>query len=232
MQNGTISEAESAKRFKIIIVSLIALFVIVIIAISVISVFVRGKKQANVVNEGDRVEEVSKQDMDDMKTSLYYALENAGVKANQVNDSAIRWSTVYKEDLGEGDYRTSFVVDIDSIKQTYIVYTNGSEAYITCPELSISKYPESFCIGNSGDGDDSISIVLGNSMFPYEGSLEGNVSYSLNRDWENHELIVHVFDCKDNKSAIDASLKDVDRIIKEHKGNPEVFKKRVETNNC
>lgn len=76
------------------------------------------------------------------------------VDKNVIDDVIVREGS-YEEEAGDKDgvVGARFIIDIDSIQQTYIVYMAWSNLpdetppIIDCPSMNESKYPESICRG-------------------------------------------------------------------------------------
>lgn len=108
----------------------------------------------------DALWEIIKTNVDDVDKNV--------IKDVQVRDGSYKEETVNDD----GVVQAGFIVDIDSIKQTYRVVIswdkNGSnvmEAIVDCPVVGESKYPESFCKGTYR-GTDDLSLYLPYAVYP------------------------------------------------------------------
>lgn len=91
----------------------------------------------------------------------------------EFNDAVIRDGT-YHERVNGNDGSASFIVDIDSVKQTYEVKIIDTDeeltdlaVQITCPHVSKSKYPDSVCEGIYGGTSKKVEKHI-----PYEMKLD------------------------------------------------------------
>ena len=78
----------------------------------------------------------------------------ADVTQNDIDAVVIREGTFETSENEDGTIAAKFIVDIDSLKQTFTVGTgwskDGREVYETivdCPPLELMKYPETVCYG-------------------------------------------------------------------------------------
>lgn len=96
----------------------------------------------------------------------------AEVNQNEIKDAVIRegsYSEVVEED---GSVQASFIVDIDSLKQSYVVKTGWSadkrevyEVVVDCPPLDQMKYPETVCYGTYNNTY-SLDLYLPYMVYP------------------------------------------------------------------
>lgn len=73
---------------------------------------------------------------------------------NDIADAVIREGTYEEREMEDGSVRANFIVDIDSLKQSYTISTGWSEdkkvvyeVVVDCPPLAQMKYPETVCYG-------------------------------------------------------------------------------------
>ena len=110
----------------------------------------------------------------------------SGLDSNNVDDIVIREGTYEKKENEDGSVSVSFIVDNDSLKQTYTVSTGWSkdksvtyEVVVDCPPQDLMKYPETFCRGTYNNSY-SLDLYLPYTVeSPYEDSanniyIEGN----------------------------------------------------------
>lgn len=127
----------------------------------------------------------------------------ADVTRNDIDDVVIREGT-YTETVNEdGSIAASFIVDIDSLKQTFTVSTgwskNGNEVYETivdCPPLNLMKYPETVCYGAYHD---TYSLDL---YLPYTIMASHNdeaVDVYIEGNEEEKEILISVANCNPGK---------------------------------
>lgn len=129
---------------------------------------------------------------------------------NDINDIAIRDGT-YEETVNEdGSVNVNFIVDIDSLKQTYTVSTGWTEnrdvifdVTIDCPSQDLMKYPETICYGTYNNTY-SLDLYLPYSVYPESG--DGAPNYMINGDEANKTIDIMVSACdaeKYKKEAMD-----------------------------
>jgi len=77
------------------------------------------------------------------------------VDSNNIDDIVIREGTYQETENEDGSVRVNFIVDIDSLKQTYTISTGWSkdksavyEVVVDCPPQSMMKYSETICHGS------------------------------------------------------------------------------------
>ena len=97
------------------------------------------------------------------------------VSRNDIDDVVVREET-YSETVEDDEdlVRANFIVDIDSIKQTYAISAGWSrggevvyEVIVNCPPIDEMKYPETVCYG---DYNNSFSLDL---YLPYAVYKDG-----------------------------------------------------------
>ena len=202
-------------------ISLFVLFVSIIILLFAISTL--GSRSYPIVNYGS-----------DNNQSLLTDKEIKSLKdaiTTQVPDAkngnlSIRWSS-YSESMP--GYK-KFLMDFDDIEQTYSVLINNGVTYISCPTLSETKYPNSFCATNFGEGNDSISKYLGD-ILPYSGVSKDGIKYRIYRSDHDRKLYVHIYNCEtdDNKKSVMEAVKS---LISKLGVNPEIFNYSISFNSC
>ena len=202
-------------------ISLFVLFVSIIILLFAISTL--GSRSYPIVNYGS-----------DNNQSLLTDKEIKSLKdaiTTQVPDAkngnlSIRWSS-YSESMP--GYK-KFLMDVDDIEQTYSVLINNGVTYISCPTLSETKYPNSFCATNFGEGNDSISKYLGD-ILPYSGVSEDGIKYRMYRSDHDRKLYIHIYNCEtdDNKKSVMEAVKS---LISDLGVNPEIFNYSISFNSC
>lgn len=161
---------------KLLIIPILA----AVIALLIILIFniLPSESDRIVLKNPSALASVSRSDAKKFKTSLVRLLEANGLISaeNLVDDVEIRADSVSTfTDYSDGRElkTTTFLVDIDSLAQTFFVTIYDSNkpltdlaVQITCPTLDDSKYPNSTCVGVYGDTSQSVSAHL-----PYEFSL-------------------------------------------------------------
>lgn len=142
-----------------------------------------------ITHEYDRVEirnmevlsGVSSESVNDFRAGLIDLLQTEGYVDGEVviDDVVVRDGTV--EMLRQGDAGTvmTFLIDIDSLKQTYRVQITDTNqetmdvtAYIICPRATERKYSDTECRGHYGTDGNDVGLYL-----PYSGKLGTGEKY-------------------------------------------------------
>ena len=197
-------DTKNYTKIRNIIIAIVAAVILLIITISVVAINAN-KDEATIVNESGRDSEIiSDEDLAEVKSRVYAHTKNVSQSEEGNNDNngntydgdvsaAVRWNTVKSSDDS-----TTFLIDLDDYQQTYRVYVTDGETFLTCPKISESKYPESFCIGTSGDIDDSITAVFGANL-PYTGQTNSGYTYTIARNEnsrKNGSLYILSYSCQ------------------------------------
>lgn len=133
---------------------------------------------------------------------------------NSISDVVIREGSYVESRNEDGSIRADFLVDIDSLKQTYKISTgwtaNGRtvrEVIVNCPPISEMKYKETVCHGMYND---SYSLDL---YFPYESYPDRDENeagdplapnYMLDIDEQNKVITITVSVCNVDRFKSDA----------------------------
>ncbi len=210
-------------------------FVLVVVTLSTVFSTFATREEARIINPTNSDPEaqyslITDEDMARVKKGLY-ALLNQTRSVEHDFDTIIRWETLEQK---AGAYpSTSFIVDIDEYQQTFRVTIDQYAVLLSCPELNISKYPTSFCIGNDGDYDDSISVVFG-AKLPYSGVTSAGENFWIDRSsfaiMENpydRFLEVYVRACPYNDNVATRAREAAEEIIGSLGADPVLFKLKV-----
>ncbi len=214
-------EENFSKRAEVVMISLFALFVSIIILVFAISTL--GSRSFPIVNYGSDKSQslLTDKEIKSLKDAITVQVPSA-----KNGNLSIRWSS-YSESMP--GYK-KFLMDFDDIEQTYSVLINNGVTYISCPKMSETKYPNSFCATNYGEGNDSITTYLGD-ILPYDGASKAGVKYRMYRSDHDRKLYVHIYNCEtdDNKNSVMESVKSV---ISNLGVNPEIFNYSISFNSC
>ena len=149
---------KSGRRvWLIVLVVLCAIGVLALLGVLIWNLVPKDYDKVRIENR-EAAAEISNDEMNDFKKELLALLRNNGIVDGDtvIDDVAIRDGSVASSVNvdNDGGYwkETTFIVDIDSIKQTYVVKMVDSDEEITgmktqlyCPKLSETKYPASEC---------------------------------------------------------------------------------------
>ena len=196
---------------------LVAVFqgIIIIIIITVLSSIINGRENhIDIVDKSNQISSIPPAAKDACEDALWQIIKtNVGiVDKNIIKDVRVRDGSYTETVVNDnGMVQAGFIVDIDSIQQTYHVIVswdkndaNVQEAIVDCPTLDEIKFPDSFCQGTYRNGYD-LSLYL-----PYKSSSEEtNTDFLLAPDL--------YIDGDQNKKYLDIMLSmcDVERFKKE-----------------
>ena len=215
-------EDDYSQKIKFISISLIVALVAVIIAVSAISSSLGSSVHIVNYGSGDTGSLLTDKELKSVKEAVLSELRASNVEGA---DISIRWSS-YNEPLSGWK---KFLIDIDKIQQTYQVTLASGRVDIDCPKPAQSLYPNSFCITNNGEDNDSIYATFG-YLIPYEGATANGTKFRLYRD-KIGVLAVHVFDCESEDKKNDVQ-ETIDNLVKSLNANPAIFKYSYYYNNC
>ena len=243
MQN---QNEDQSKKTMIAIISIVVAIVMAIITISIVGINIQSSNEANIVNEtaqetyaensatseNNDSKLLSDEDMTRVKQEIYTLLHKINPDAEN-DDVVIRWDSFSTE---SGVYpKTTFLADVDSYQQTYRVSVDQERVAVSCPSLGESKYPESFCIGNNGEYDDSINVVFGRNL-PYSGETSNGEYFYIDRNslesMENindRYLEVRVRACPWTDEAINRAREATNEVISSLGASPNLFDIRIDS---
>lgn len=176
---------------------------ILIIAATLNFVINSNRNRIDIIDDSDQTASMPVAAKDSYEDALWNIIKNNvdNVGRSVIKDARIRDGS-YKEETvnDDGVVQASFIVDIDSIKQTYRVViswdkngSNVTEAIVDCPAVSESKYPDSFCRGTYRDTDD-LSLYLPYFISaPHDSEV---VDVSIDGDESEHKIYVDVANCQ------------------------------------
>lgn len=229
MENDIIIQRGKNWKRKVML-SLIVIVALALAGVLVWNIIPRDYDKVNVTNAEELLTKVGNEELNNFRQELLNLLRGNGVigEDETVDDVVVREGTVvsstdtYRED--EYWKTTTFLVDIDSIKQTYSVKIvesdenmEGVTAQIYCPKLSESKYPESKCSGLYYSDNSSIEYRL-----PYEMKLESGEKVLVKAldtvkkqgRWKNI-VQVYLYSCDENNPPVSETEKMVRKWVDE-----------------
>lgn len=202
--------ANLEKWQRITVVVVIQLIFISLIAATLNSVINGSRNRIDVVDNSSQTTGMPAAAKTVYEDALWNVIKNNVEDADRsvIKDVQIRDGSYKEEELSDGEViQASFIVDIDSIQQTYRVIIswdkNGSnvmDAIIDCPSIGESKYPDSFCEGTYRDTYD-LSLYLPYAVYP-GGIVDHNTTiedsapdYRITGDEQNKVIDVLVSYC-------------------------------------
>ena len=127
--------------------------IIILLLIACLQWGLAPESHVEIVNENDTA--VPDERWQGIKNEMWYLIQNnvSDVERSDIDDVVIREGTY--EESTENDITTAtFLVDIDSLKQTYLItvaWSDKVELYdymtVNCPPQNQMKYPETVCYG-------------------------------------------------------------------------------------
>lgn len=167
-------------------------------------IFLNQEKTHIVIQDDTELKAVPAAEMDSFKVILWNLI-SANVKdvdRSVIDDVKVRPGS-YKVSTEEDITYTDFIIDIDSIKQTYTVAIQWSSkeqlpdgVIINCPTKAKMKYPETYC---KGMYNDSYSFEL---YIPYyeHGKNEGAAPiFSIEEEEETNSIVSYISVCDFDK---------------------------------
>jgi hypothetical protein len=160
------------KNQKIGIAVFLQIIVIVVI-VACVQWAIRPETHVEVINENDTA--IPDDKWAGVKSEVWYLVKNnvADVSQSAIDDAVIREGT-YEETTNNDITTATFLLDIDSLKQTYAITVSWSDketlsdyVKVDCPPQSEMKYPETVCYGMYNNTY-SLSLYL-----PYGVSPDG-----------------------------------------------------------
>ncbi|MBR3236327.1 hypothetical protein IKF92_01430 [Candidatus Saccharibacteria bacterium] len=128
--------------------------IIIAVLVSIVQTFT-GERQHAFIDDSNDVDMSSKAE-DFISDSIWELIEAniPNVDKNNIDDIVIREGTYEEIENDDGSVSVNFIVDIDSLKQTYTVSTGWTkdkstiyEVIVDCPQQKLMKYPETVCQG-------------------------------------------------------------------------------------
>lgn len=202
---------------KIQKIGLIAVLQVIVILVLVLLVqsFTVEKSHVEIENEpvSETNDEMPKKVKDFVEENIWSMIRSNVAEAtrNNVDDVVIREGTYVTTRNSDGSIAANFIVDIDSLKQSYTVSTGWSkdgkemfETIIDCPPIEQMKYPETVCYG-AYYNTYSLGLYLPHAVYPDVDDEDGVVApdYMITGDENSKTLDILVSMC------------DVDRFKKE-----------------
>ena len=163
------------KKRLIIFLALCALITSAIVFVAVL--LMPQDKAVNIDNINDFLSSTPAKDKVALEQSLYLIAKANNTTANELGPATIRDGS-FSETLDNKVHYTSFLVDIDSIQQTYQISFNWSDEIhisngiiINCPDPKDSKYPGVICKGMYNSSND---------LYPMANVITWNYLYQIN----------------------------------------------------
>ncbi len=194
-----------------IVLGVIAQALFIIILILIVQSFTGEKKHLSIdksdTSDVDLTENVEKFVAD----NIWEVVKNyvPGAESNDINDAVIREGTYEEIENEDGTIGADFIVDIDSLKQTYVVSTAWSkdksvvyEVTVSCPPQSEMKYSETICY-SAYNNTYSLDLYLPYAIYPdgfdAEDAEPTAPNYMITGSEEDKTLDIMVSQCDADK---------------------------------
>lgn len=229
MQNST-------KKLIIAIISVVAGLAILIPLIIILSP--KEYDAVKVTNNPDSFSKISTNHFNTFRTQLIRHLreQNLISEKGTVDDISIRENTIHvftTTESGTDLTNSYFIIDIDSLKQTYQVEVSdsigdyvGTIARIKCPKISEMKYPETECIGQFNDSSKKVIHHL-----PYTMELASGERVIVKNFDDSKVLQVYLYSCDAKNPPINATKTAVESWIKSL-GDDATYELNIRTGYC
>lgn len=206
---------ENLSRNQKIGIMVVLQAIIIVVIVVCVNMAMAPRDYVGIVNENEAA--IPDERWEGIKNELWYliAANVDGADKSDIDDAEVREGT-YEETV-EGDITTArFLLDIDSLKQTYAVTVSWSDEVelsdslaIDCPRASEMKYPETVCYGMFNDSY-SLDLYLPYEAYPagYENEDDEPLApnYSISDDQYEKKIDIMVSACdaeKYKKEALD-----------------------------
>lgn len=148
-----------SKKQKVVIVVLMQIILVIILASIVVVNTSQPRNHISTVDNDDILKNIPSKEIELYEQGLWSIIEETvdGADKSMIKDAVIREGSYIDEtdenqNDSSGSHQVSFIVDIDSIQQSYKVVLGWSRdqynpPIIDCLPASEAKYPDSICYG-------------------------------------------------------------------------------------
>lgn len=196
----------------------VAQALVIVVLVLLVQSFTAEKNHVEIEKDSNSGMEIPKKAEEFVSENIWSIIKSrvADVTRNDINDAVIREGSYNETQNEDGSISASFIVDIDSLKQSFTVSTGWSEdesevyeTIIDCPRADQMKYPETICYG-AYHNTYSLGLYLPYAVYPegYDGEDADPVApnYLINGDEETKTLDIMVSTCnveEYKKAALD-----------------------------
>ncbi len=190
------------KKLIILIISIISS--LIIMGLLIITFLPKEYDSVKITNKSADISKIPNDYLTAFRTQLIRHLREQNLVENGNIDVSIRENTIHtftEINHSVNTTTSAFIVDIDSVKQTYqIKVLNATGDYvgiytqINCPKTSEMKYPDTECIGRFGDSSKKVEHHL-----PYETKLSSGEKVIVKSISDSNILQIYLYSC-DQKS--------------------------------
>ncbi|MBR2766658.1 hypothetical protein IKD67_01040 [Candidatus Saccharibacteria bacterium] len=194
---------------KIGLLAIVQLLFIVVLVLLVQS-FTREKSHVEIEDQAVAENDIPENAEEFIAENIWSIVSSkvADVSSNDIKDVVIREGTYEETQNKDGTVSASFIVDIDSLKQTFTVGVAWSkdgktvyEPIIDCPPLELMKYPETVCYG-AYHNTYSLDLYLPHLVYPENRGKSGVSSapnIMITGDQEKKSLNIMVSVCDEER---------------------------------
>lgn len=188
----------------------------IIILVSIFSIFTKEPEHVFIDESASQDVDLPNDAKKFVSENLWVAIQSyvPGVDSDSIKDVVIRDGTYEEQENEDGSTQASFIVDIDSLKQTYVVNAGWSknkdiiyEVGISCPPQNQMKYPETICY-SAYNNTYSLELYLPHLIYPEGEDSDSNLAPNIYIDGDEYnktiDIMVSVCDAdKFKKQAMD-----------------------------
>ncbi len=193
--------------------------VVIIILAAVINGVFGDRLHVDIKNSGE-LSSIPTEYTDDFKNVLWNVVSSNydNVEKSVIDDVVVRENS-YTESKSGSIAEANFLVDIDSLKQTYNVSIQWSDEEVLpdgisveCPPVSQMKYKETFCKGMYNNTN-SFSLYFPYYVYKNEYGEE----CTINECGDGDKSLVYAIECDENTNVIniESSICDVEKYNRE-----------------
>lgn len=214
-----------------IVALLLSQFVVVIILIVMVQTFMGEKRHVEIDTTATNNSALPARAEEFVSENIWQVIKAniPGVDESKIDDVVIREGTYVEEKNDDGSVRVTFLVDIDSLKQTYRISTGWTkdkktirEVVVDCPPIDEMKYPETVCHGMYNDSN-SLSLYFPYSEYSEEAEDDETLApnYLISADEKKKEINIMVSVCDADRFKEEAMkyLEEVPIDLKDYKIN-------------
>lgn len=217
----------SRKQKITILIILQALLIIVIVSIAN-SIISKPKDHVGTLDDKGILKDVPKAEIELYEQELWKVVSatDENLDRSIINDVVVREESYTEdsrviEDTGNTAHQVSFIVDIDSIKQSYKISLSWEKDFyntpiVDCLPISEAKYPNSFCQGTYRDSYDLTLYLPYQIDSPFKDEFDyAGPEVSIIGDESTRIITVSLAPCnniEENKKKANAYLQTIPNI--------------------
>lgn len=215
-----------SRNQKIAILVILQAIIIIIIVSVANTILSKPRDHVSTSDDNGILKDIPKAELELYEQELWKVISatDDNVDENIVKDAVVREDSYTEEQFETGDkkdeimHQASFIIDIDSIRQSYKIIlgwnkNNLSTPIIDCLPVSEAKYPDSFCQGTYRNSN-SLTLYLPYEIeSPYKDEYDfvGSDVY-IDGDESTHVITVSLAPCnnrEENKEKANEYIKSI-----------------------